>query len=148
MATTIIPSDLTVTINESYTLNGVDYGNNIVKVFSNNGRADQRILKLPTSQTKICSFIGNDSGGFYQIDAYKYCRFTNLDDTNFIRLGMYNGTDTFWIKLKAGESFFLMNNDMDAIESSSLFGSFADITEINGISDTAACNLEFLVVTS
>ena len=148
MATTIIPSDLTVTINESYTLNGVDYGNNIVKVFSNNGRADQRILNLPTSQTKICNFVTNDSGGYYQIDAYKYCRFTNLDDTNFIRLGMYNGTDTFWIALKAGESFFLMGNDMDAIEGSSLFGSFADITEINGISDTAACNLEFLVVTS
>ena len=32
MATTIVPADLIVTISESYSLNGVDYGNTMNKM--------------------------------------------------------------------------------------------------------------------
>ena len=50
MATTVISTDLTVTINESYSLNGVDYGNNTVKTFPLKGQVDQRIMNIKSSE--------------------------------------------------------------------------------------------------
>ena len=46
------------------------------------------------------------------------------------------------------ETFFLMNNEMDAVGSSTTFGAFSDISEINATADTGACDLEFVVVTT
>ena len=79
---------------------------------------------------------------------YKYFRITNLDDTNFITLTLYNGADSFFYKLLAGDVFLLMSNDMDAIASSTSFGAFADITQIKADADTAACDIEILAVTT
>ena len=89
-----------------------------------------------------------------QIDAgtgvaadYAYFRVTNLDDTNFITLRVYNGADSFWYKLAAGESMMLMNNEMDAITGTT-FGALADITLVAAKADTAACDVEFIAVTA
>ena len=46
MATTIIPSDLTVTISESYTVNGVSYGNTMNKTYASNGQVSQRVMNI------------------------------------------------------------------------------------------------------
>jgi hypothetical protein len=78
---------------------------------------------------------------------YAYFRVTNLDDTNFITLRVYNGADSFWYKLAAGESMMLMNNEMDAATGTT-FGALADITLVAAKSDTAACDVEFIAVTA
>ena len=44
MATTVTAADLTVTITETYSLNGVSYGNTTNKTFANNGEVYQRIM--------------------------------------------------------------------------------------------------------
>ena len=46
MATTIVPSDLTVTITESYSLNGVSYGNTMNKTYTGNGQVSQRVMSI------------------------------------------------------------------------------------------------------
>ena len=46
MASTVTAADLTVTITESYTLNGVIYGNTTNKTFTSNGQVDQRIMNV------------------------------------------------------------------------------------------------------
>ena len=46
MATTIVPSNLTVTITESYTLNGFSYGNTMNKTFTDNGQVSQRVMSI------------------------------------------------------------------------------------------------------
>ena len=53
MATTITAADLTVTVTESYTLNGVAYGNTINKSFSSNGQVLQRIMNVSTSDPAV-----------------------------------------------------------------------------------------------
>ena len=78
---------------------------------------------------------------------YVYFRITNLDDTNFVTLRLFNGADSFWLKIAAGESLLLMNNEMDAVTGTS-FGALADITHIYGQANTAACDVEFMVVTA
>jgi len=146
MASTVTAADLTVTITESYTLNGVNYGNSINKIFTSKGQVDQRIMSVATSSTTLFMFDTADSAGTAVAADYVYFRITNLDDTNFVTLRLFNGADSFWLKIAAGESLLLMNNEMDAVTGST-FGALADITHVYGQSDTAACDVEFMCVT-
>jgi len=149
MASTVTAADLTVTITESYTLNSVVYGNTVNKIFSSKGQVDQRIMSVSTTTERTLFNFGSvDSAGTGVASNYVYFRVTNLDDTNFVSLRLYNGDDSFWIKLAAGESLLLMNNEIDAIADSSTFGSFEDITSILGTANAAACDVEFMCVTA
>jgi hypothetical protein len=147
MASTVTAADLTVTITESYTLNGVNYGNSINKIFTSKGQVDQRIMSVATSSTTLFMFDTADSAGTAVAADYVYFRITNLDDTNFVTLRLFNGADSFWLKIAAGESLLLMNNEMDAVTGST-FGALADITHVYGQSDTTACDVEFMCVTA
>ena len=150
MATTVTAADLTVTITEAISLNGVQYGNSINKTFSTQGQVDQRIMSIAVGEgtfTDIFSFSTVDGQGQGVKNDYAYFRITNLDDTNFVTLQITAG-DTFWIKLKAGESFMLMDNQMDAIASSVVFGAFADITKVSADASDTACDIEYTVITA
>ena len=148
MASTVTASTLTVTITESYDLNNVAYGNTNSKTFTSKGQVLQRIMNIATSGTTNLNFGSADAAGTVVAADYAYFRITNLDDTNFIRLQLFNGDDTFFYKLAAGDTFLLMNNEMDAINASTTFGAFQDITRILGDADTAACDVEILAVTA
>ena len=147
MASTVTAANLTVTITESYTLNGVSYGNTVEKTFASKGQVDQRIMNVSTTAKTIFNWGAADEAGTAVKADYTYFRITNLDDTNFVTLRLYNGADSFWFKLAAGDSLLLMNNEMDAITGST-FGALADITSVLGKADTAACDVEFMVVTA
>ena len=147
MASTVTAADLVVTITESYTLNGVSYGNTINKTYSTKGQVDQRIMNVATTEKALFNWEAVDSAGIGVAANYAYFRVTNLDDTNFITLRVYNGADSFWYKLAAGESMMLMNNEMDAITGTT-FGALADITSVLAKADTAACDVEFIAVTA
>tara|TARA_R100000781_G_scaffold2475_5_gene4031 strand:+ start:4499 stop:4945 length:447 start_codon:yes stop_codon:yes gene_type:complete len=148
MATTVTASSLTVTITESYQLDNVNYGNTRSKTYTSNGQILQRIMNVSTSNPTIINFGSADAAGQVVVGDYKYFRITNLDDTNFINLSLYNGADTAFIKVNAGDSFVLMSNEIDAIDGSEAFGAFADITKISADADTAACDVEIIAVTS
>ena len=148
MATTVTAADLTVTITETYTLNGVTYGNTSNKTYTSNGQVLQRIMSASTSDPAILNFGAADAAGQLAVADYKYFRIKNLDDTNFVTLTLYNGADSFFYKLAAGDVFLLMNNEMDAIDASTTFGAFADITQIKADANTAACDVEILAVTA
>jgi hypothetical protein len=147
MASTVTAANLTVTIVESYTLNGVAYGNTVEKTFTSKGQVDQRIMNVATTEKTLFNWGAADDAGTGVAADYAYFRVTNLDDTNFITLRVYNGADSFWYKLAAGESMMLMNNEMDAITGTT-FGALADITLVAATSDTAACDVEFIAVTA
>jgi len=147
MASTVTAANLTVTIVESYTLNGVAYGNTVEKTFTSKGQVDQRIMSVATSEKTLFNWSTADDAGTGVKTDYAYFRVTNLDDTNFVTLRLYNGADSFWYKLAAGESMMLMNNEMDAITGTT-FGALADITLVAATSDTAACDVEFIAVTA
>lgn len=152
MATTVTAENLTVTITEQYTLNGVSYGNTMNKTYTDNGEVYQRIMAIPYSAedafTDIINFGAADDAGQADIDNYKYFRIKNLDDTNFLTLRVTGTADSFFIKIKAGESFLLMDNEIDAVASSTTFGAFTDISQISATPDTAEIDIEFVVVTA
>ena len=153
MATTVTAENLTVTITESYTLNGVSYGNTMNKTYTNNGEVYQRVMAIQAdagraSWTNIINFGAADSAGQADITNYKYFRITNLDDTNFLELRVTGTADSFFVKIKAGESFLLMDNEIDAVASSTTIGTLTDITQIGANANTDAIDIEFVVVTA
>ena len=102
MATTIVPSNLIVTITESYSLNGVDYGNTMNKTYTDNGQVSQRVMSIAPKTvgdeetnffTSILSLHTIDAKGQVVRADYKYFRITNLDTVNTLYLRTYNGID-------------------------------------------------------
>ena len=153
MATTVTAENLTVTITESYTLNGVAYGNTTNKTYTNNGEVYQRVMAIQAQSrgsawTNIINFGAADSAGQADITNYKYFRITNLDDTNFLELRVTGTADSFFVKIKAGESFLLMDNEIDGIASSTTIGTLTDITQIAANADTDGVDIEFITVTA
>jgi len=158
MATTIVPSNLTVTISESYTLNGVDYGNTMNKTYIDNGQVSQRIMTISGKTvgedtnyfTTILSLNTLDAKGQVVKADYKYFRITNLDDTNTLNLRFFDGTDYVAVKVLPSSSFLLMDNGIDVPATVSATITFADISEIVGqsSSSTESLDIEFVMVTS
>jgi len=153
MATTVTAENLTVTITESYTLNGVSYGNTMNKTYTDNGEVYQRIMTIAAdsergSWTNIINFGAADAAGIADITNYKYFRIKNLDDTNFLELRVTGTADSFFVKIKAGETFLLMDNEIDAVASSTTIGTLTDITQIAANADTDAIDIEFVCVTA
>jgi len=152
MATTVTAENLTVTITEQYTLNGVSYGNTMNKTYTDNGEVYQRVMTIAEdsergSWTNIINFGAADAAGIADITNYKYFRIKNLDDTNFLELRVTGTADSFFVKIKAGETFLLMDNEIDAVASSTTIGTLTDITQISANADTDAIDIEFVCVT-
>ena len=152
MATTVTAADLTVTIIEQYTLNGVSYGNTMNKTYTDNGEVYQRVMAIEadagrSTWTNIINFGAADAAGIADITNYKYFRIKNLDDTNFLELRVTGTADSFFVKIKAGETFLLMDNEIDAVASSTTIGTLTDITQIAAIADTDGVDIEFVCVT-
>jgi len=143
MATTVVTSDLTVSITESYSLNGVEYGGTINKVFSENGEVIKRVMRVDSSAyTSVFDYVTEG----VQAD-FKYLRITNLDDTNFITLQFFNSnSDAFWVKLKPNESYLLMDNSYEINEGATTFGALSLMSRCSALASTDNCDIEFLSV--
>jgi len=157
MATTIVPSDLIVTITESYTLNGVSYGNVMNKTYTANGQVSQRVMSVYGGEersifTDILELGTLDSQGQVVKDDYKYFRITNLDTVDTLNLRIYNGTEYFAFEVAPASSFLLMDAGTDSPATATTVISFSDITKIAGQSNNTAAStsidVEFVMVTA
>jgi hypothetical protein len=154
MATTIVPSNLTVTITESYSLNGVDYGNTMNKTYPSNGKVSQRVMSVSgkgaeaTVWTEILSLSSADGKGQVIEADYKYFRVTNLDSANTLYLRTYNGADYVAFEVAPSSSLMLMDSGYDATLTSTIV-TLSDIERISGQSshDTELIDIEFVMVT-
>jgi len=158
MATTIVPSNLIVTITESYTLNGVDYGNTMNKTYTDNGHLSQRVMSIAPKTvgdeetnffTSILSLHTIDAKGQVVRADYKYFRITNLDTVNTLNLRFFNNADYVAVKVLPSSSFLLMDNGIDTPATATTALAIADIYEIVGQSSstTEAIDVEFVMVT-
>jgi len=154
MATTIVPSDLIVTITESYTLNGVSYGNTMNKTYNDNGQVSQRVMSIAgkgegADFTGILALSAADGQGQFVESNYKYFRITNLDTANTLNLRVYNGVDYVFFKVSPASILLLMDAGLDAT-TTAVAVTFADIETIVGQSShaTEAIDVEFLMVTA
>ena len=155
MATTIVPSNLTVTITESYTLNGVSYGNTMNKTFTDNGQVSQRVMSIEsmggsgTTFTSIINLSTEDAAGGVVKADFKYFRITNLDTVNSLNLRLFNAVDYVMFELAPASTQLFMDASIDATTADVAI-TFADITAISGQSSSAtdAIDIEFIMVTA
>jgi len=156
MASTITAATMTVTINESITLNGKNQGGTTTKSIASIAELTKRILTITTTEAVIATFsTAVASAGHYIAADVRYIRFTNLDDTNFIILTFRNqDNDEVSLKLDAGQSFIwngdnangmtaVMNATQDADAASST--NFGSLTNIQADADTGSCDLEMVI---
>lgn len=143
---------LTLTFQESITLNNKDYGSTQTHTFSTISNVQRRITTVTTAEATIMTFDSLMGAGQYVPAKVKYIRFTNLDDTNHIVLTFANeNDDEMAIKLDAGQTF-VMNGDnsggmvdvMDA-KDSALSLSLGDLKSITADADTGSCDMEIFV---
>jgi len=155
MATTIVPSDLIVTITEAYTLNGVGYGNTINKTYTSNGQVSQRVMSITANVDRtifvdILALGTEDSQGQVVKADYKYFRITNLDNANTLYLRVYNGTEYIVFEVAPSSSFLLMDTGTDSPATSTTAVVLEDIQAIAGQSSsiTESIDVEFVMVTA
>ena len=153
MATKVTPATLTVRISESITLNGVSYGGANTFTKSSCGQVDQRIMNVVhNANTEIASFGSADAKGGVVAANLQYIRITNLDDTNFISVIIYDsgaGHEAA-IKVEPNSSFFFTTDDFYANDSASVdfTGTLIAAEAIYLRADTAACDVEFMIATT
>jgi len=153
MATKVTPATLTVKITEQITLNGVSYGGSNTFTKSACGQVDQRILNVVhDSNVNIINLGSADSVGAVVAANLKYFRVTNLDDTNFVSLIIYDSGAGHEIALKVepGSSLFFTTDDIYANDDSAVdfAGTLIAAEAIYLRADTAACDCEYICVTT
>ncbi len=149
---------LTVTINESVTLNGRERGSEITMDVESITQVMQRVVSLPAdggstaTQTTIANFrtAVTTADSAIDDDDVKYIRVTNLDSTNSVHLSLQlaaNGgaaaSTQASILLEAGKSFLLGKavgiaavDDDD--EAATALGSLVDLESIIAVNDNNA----------
>ena len=156
MATTIVPSDLIVTITESYELNGVSYGNTMNKTYLSNSQVSQRVMSIGgksaegTVWTPILALSTIDGQGQVVKADYKYFRITNLDTANTLNLRVYNGVEYIAFEVAPASSLLFMDAGIDSPSTATTVIAFTDIEAIAGQSSstTEAIDVEFVMVTA
>lgn len=135
---------LTVTIKEELLLNGEPRGSENVRSVTAS-EYYHRIVEVPTvSEATLLSFGSADAGSTINDGDTKYVRVTNLDSTNFVEARVRGADQEYFVKIGAGESYVLFNDQMDITDGATAAANptFDNINDIKVKADTAACSVE------
>ena len=154
MSSTLSSATLTVTVTEKIVLNGRDQGSKNTQTITGISEISTRIVTATTDKLELLSFGTAIGKGSFVKANVRYIRFTNLDDTNHLNLFFTNeSSDEFAVKLDKGESY-IYNCDtsggtVDTMDANSgapaSSGQLADLVKVSVQTDTAACDLEYIV---
>ena len=152
-------ADLTVTLTESITVDGHQYGGTKSFVVSGINDAYKRVLTVPagadTTLVNFKSTVGISDGAM-DIENVKYIRVTNLDGSNSVNLSLQidagkddsTADDSATILLEAGKSFILGTpHNSVAVDSTSesIITSLNDLESILVDSSSHAVRIEVLI---
>ena len=133
---------LTVTIQEDLILNGNDRSNTNTATFACN-ELDHRIVTITNAEKSILLFDSANEAGTIKDTKLEYLRITNLDGSATVNLRVRDDAQEFMIQLKAGGSFLLTEDKLDADATGSEESiSLAQINKISAVSSATTCLLE------
>ena len=151
------PSTLRTTIQEDIILNGVDYSSKITNNFPAIYEIHKRIVTCPANGTTyLISFDPKHYLASLGMDTEdtKYIRITNLDDTNSTELAFTDATNSYTIRLSAGESYILgspseiqnlMINSENGFNTFVGFTDMVDLVKIKANPGSNAVDLELFI---
>ncbi len=133
MATTIVPSNLTVTISEQINLNNQPINSENQLVIEDVAEFDKRIMSIPVTEVTIVAFASDVAAGTFVRGDMQYFRVTNKDSVNYARIRVKkNGSDAFDVRLDAGKTFMMGNAKLNTSDTAVAFVSFEDADSISG----------------
>ena len=148
MATTVSTATLTVSIQETITLNGTKQGATVNAKFGKIKQVDERVLTVPTHEVALMSLSSSAAAGTYVTSKVRYVRFTNLDDTNYVRLTFVSGSkNRFDTKLEAGRSMMFTNAAVSGSAAGASFNTFSNFTSVKATADSSAVDIGLFVAT-
>ena len=129
-------ADLTVTINESVTINGALRGSSNVLTINSITDTFERVVTCPHSNTTtIATFNSNvyGSAGALDLENCKYIRVTNLSDTANMDLAIVTENTNYQVVMTAGTSHLLCQADTAAIAEADTTPNFPTLEDITSI---------------
>ncbi len=150
MATTLTAATLTVTVTESISLNGKDQGATNSFTVASINEVYKHIVTATTTATTFLKFGTAASAGTLIRADVSYLRITNLDDTNFVTVGLSDDSaDTAYLKLEKKQSIIIGGTDegpqVDIHASAGAFAAWASVDSLILDADTASCDVEIFV---
>ena len=146
---------MTVTVKESVTINGRDYGSTQNFSIASIADINRRVVTVTTTEAINMTFASATAGGSFIPGKVQYMRFTNLDATNFLTLTFTNEDgDEVAIKVDAGRSFIWaadisagMVDVMNATENADANSDAAlgDLALVQADANTGSCDLEIFI---
>ena len=145
-------SDLTVTINESVTINGALRGSANTLTVSSITDTFERVVTCPHSNTTtIATFNSNvyGSAGALDLENCKYIRITNLSDSANMDIAIVTENTNYQVVMTAGTSHLLCQADTAAIAEADTTPNFPTLEDITSIQvrprDTTDVDVEIFV---
>ena len=129
-------ADLTVTINESVTINGALRGSSNVLTINSITDTFERVVTCPHSNTTtIATFNSNvyGSAGALDLENCKYIRVTNLSDTEVMDLAVVTENTNYQVVMTAGTTHLLCQADTAAIAEADTTPNFPTLEDITSI---------------
>ena len=129
-------ADLTVTINESVTINGALRGSSNVLTINSITDTFERVVTCPNSNTTtIATFNSNvyGSAGALDLENCKYIRVTNLSDTEVMDLAVVTENTNYQVVMTAGTTHLLCQADTAAIAEADTTPNFPTLEDITSI---------------
>ncbi len=129
-------ADLTVTINESVTINGALRGSSNAITVTGITDTFERVVTCPHSNTTtIATFNSNvyGSAGALDLENCKYIRVTNLSDTAVMDLAIVTENTNYQVVMTAGTSHLLCQADTLAIAEADTTPNFPTLEDITSI---------------
>ena len=150
MATTLTAATLTVTLTETISLNGTDQGATNSFTVASINEIYKHIVTATTTATTFLKFGYAASAGTLIRADVSYLRITNLDDTNFVTVGLSDDSaDTAYFKLEKKQSIIIGGTDegpqVDIHASAGAFAAWASVDSLILDADTASCDVEIFV---
>jgi hypothetical protein len=147
MSTTLTAATMTVTVTEAISLNGKDQGATNSFTIASINEVYKQIVTATTTATTFLKFGTAASAGTLIRADVSYLRITNLDDTNFVTIGLSDdGADTAYIKLEKKQSIIIGGTDegpqVDIHATAGAFAAWADVDSLILDADTASCDVE------
>ena len=147
MATTLTAATLTVTVTESISLNGKDQGATNSFTVASINEIYKHIVTATTTATTFLKFGSAASAGTLIRSDVSYLRLTNLDDTNFVTVGLSDDSaDTAYFKLEKKQSIIIGGSDVgpevEVKTDAAAFSAFASVDSLILDADTASCDVE------
>jgi hypothetical protein len=147
MSTTLTAATMTVTVTEAISLNGKDQGATNSFTVASINEVYKQIVTATTTATTFLKFGTAASAGTLIRADVSYLRITNLDDTNFVTVGLSeDSADTAYIKLEKNQSVIIGGTDegpqVDIHASAGAFAAWAEVDSLILDADTASCDVE------